>query len=429
MSSTNRNIILGVVVLAILGLFIYIGQSQKKGLDWKETYKEDSKQPYGSFVIHEILKKYYPNQDFKDLKTPLSISLPNPDSTSILGNYIFIGDGFYADTIDIDRLLKFVKAGNKAFIASNALPNYLLEEVFQDSCFDDDEGAFNRFRYDWNDTVRFTFKHPQLLENKAFTYSKVVNGEIFSNDWSYIDTIRGECVEGAKDLTPLGYADDENINFARLDCGKGSVYIHTNPLAFTNYFMLEADKVRYASKAFSHLQAGIIYWDTKNRTSREVVQRMNGSNARMDKDSPLKYILQQPALRWAWFIFLGLIALYLIFAAKRRQRIIPVLEDKSNTSLDFIQTIGNMYFAQGEHIRLCDMMLKQFQTFVRERYHLASREMDETFMNTLATKSDVPQERIKRIVGFERRIYVNDITEDTMIEFHQLLNNFYKICK
>ena len=74
-------------------------------------------------------------------------------------------------------------------------------------------------------------------------------------------------------------------------------------------------------------------------------------------------------------------------------------------------------------------MLKQFQTFVRERYHLASREMDETFMNTLAIKSDVPQERIKRIVGFERRIYVNDITEDTMIEFHQLLNNFYKICK
>jgi hypothetical protein len=429
MSSTTRNIILGAVVLAILGLFIYIGQNQKKGFDWRETYKEDSKQPFGSFVLHEILKKYYPNQKFQDLKDSLSIALPKSDSAAAKSNYVFVGDGFYADTNDINNLLQFVGSGNRAFIAANALPNYLLEEVFQDSCLDDDEGMTNQFRTDWLDTVHLTFKHPQLTENKSFIYSKIIAGKSYSNDWSYLDTVRGECVEGTKNLTPLGYNNEERINFARLNYGKGIVYIHTNPLVFTNFFMIDKEKMRYASKVFSHLQAGTIYWDTKNKTSREIVNRMNGSNSKMDKDSPLKYILQQPALRWAWFIFLGLIALYLLFAAKRRQRIIPVLEDKSNTSLDFIQTIGNMYFAQGEHIRLCDMMLKQFQTFVRERYHLASREMDETFMNTLSIKSDVPQERIKRIVGFERRIYINDITEDNMVEFHQLLNNFYKICK
>ena len=429
MSPTTRNITLGVIVLSILGLFIYLAQNQKKGLDWRETYEEKSKQPYGSFVIHEILKKYYPNQGFKDLTDSLSIALPNPDSTASSSNYVFVGDGFYADTNDINHLLHFVESGNRAFIAANALPNYLMESIFQDSCLDDDEGAYNRLRYDYDDSVRFTFKHPQLNENKPFTYSKKIGGDVYSNDWSFLDTVRGECVEGTKNLTPLGYSNDEYINFARLSYGKGTVYLHTNPLVFTNFFLLDADKLRYTAKAFSHLQAGTIYWDTKNRTSRDVVNRMNGSNNKMDKDSPLKYILAQPPLRWAWFIFLGLIALYLLFAAKRRQRIIPVLEDKANTSLDFIQTIGNMYFRQGEHIRLCDMMLKQFQTFVRERYQLASREMDKEFTRVLALKSDVPQERIERIVGYERRIYVRDITEDNMVEFHQLLNNFYKICK
>jgi hypothetical protein len=429
MSSTTRNIILGIMVLAILGLFIYMGQSREKRFDWTETYKEDSKEPYGSFVTHEILKSYFSNQQFKDLKTPLSIALPNPDSTSASGNYVFIGDGFYADTNDINRLLRFIGGGNKAYIAANALPNYLLEEVFRDSCLDDDEGTYNHFRNDWNDTAYFTLKHPQLVENKALIYAKKIGKNIVPSSWSYLDTLRGECVEGVKDLTPLGYINSEHINFARLNYGKGTIYIHTNPLIYTNFFMLDPNSVRYASKTFSHLQAGTIYWDTKNKTSREVVERMNGSNAKKDKKSPLKYILEQPALRWAWFIFLGLIAIYLIFAAKRRQRIIPVLEDKSNTSLDFIQTIGNMYFTQGEHIRLCDMMLKQFQTFVRERYHLASREMDEAFMYALAIRSDVPQERIKRIVGFEHRIYINSVTENDMVEFHQLLNNFYKICK
>ena len=108
---------------------------------------------------------------------------------------------------------------------------------------------------------------------------------------------------------------------------------------------------------------------------------------------------------------------------------IPVSEDKSNTSLDFIQTIGQMYFNQGEHIRLCDMMLKQFQTFVRERYNLASRDMNTEFMETLATKSDVSLDKIKQIVSHENLIYRNSITENSMIDFHYLLNSFYKTCK
>ena len=154
-----------------------------------------------------------------------------------------------------------------------------------------------------------------------------------------------------------------------------------------------------------------------------------GSNMHLEKDGPLKYILAQYQLRWAWFIMLSLIGLYLLFTAKRKQRIIPVLEEKSNTSLDFIQTIGQMYFHQGEHIRLCDMMMKQFQTFVREKYHLASREMNEEFINTIALKSDIPFEHIKKIVGYEFLIERNSITEQTMVDFHHLLNYFYKNCK
>jgi hypothetical protein len=47
----------------------------------------------------------------------------------------------------------------------------------------------------------------------------------------------------------------------------------------------------------------------------------------------------------------------------------------------------------------------------------------------LAQKSDVPLERIQRIAAYERRVEVAEITEESMIELHQLLQNFYKICK
>jgi hypothetical protein len=427
MSPTSRYILLGAVIIALTALFIYTRKEQKQ-FNWEETYLEKIKEPYGSYVIHEILKSYFPDKKLEDLKEHIAKALPKPDSLKEFANYVFVGDGFFADTADTDKLLFFVQEGNKAFIAANAMPNYLLESIFKDSCVDEDS-EYNHFRTNWVDSANLNFNHPQLIENKPFKYDFLIAGKKRNYDWSYIDTLRGECTEGSKNITPLGSFNDENVNFIKVGYGKGFVFIHSNPIVFTNFHLLDSTKLRYAAKAFSHLTAGTIYWDTRSRVSRDIIRKMNGSNVRLEKDGPLKYILAQPALRWAWFIFLALIGLYLIFAAKRQQRPIPVLEDKSNTSLEFIQTIGQMYFRQGEHIRLCDMMLKQFQTFVRERYHLATRDMNEDFMNTLAAKSDIPLDIIRHIVGYKNLIYRNSLTEDSMIDFHQTLNRFYKNCK
>lgn len=427
MSSTTKYITLGVVLAAILALFVY-SQNSKKKHNWRETYDEKSKHPFGSFVIHDMLKTYFSDNQLYDLKERIAKSLPAPDSLNQIANYIFIGDGMYADTADTDKLLLFVHEGNKALLAANMLPNYLLESIFRDDCVDDD----NRYHYfvsDYLDSIELNFKHPQLVEKKPIEYEFFIGDTRYRHEWSRIDTLRGECTEGAKNFTPLGYMSNDNVNFVRVKYGKGEIYLHSNPIVFTNFHLLDSIKLRYASKVFSHLTAGAIYWDTKSRTSRDIIRRMNGSNPSIDREGPLSYILEQPALRWAWFIMLSLIGLYLLFTAKRKQRTIPILEEKSNTSLDFIHTIGHMYFKQGECIRLCDMMLKQFQSFVRDKYHLATREMNEEFIKILALKSDIPEERIKRIVSYENLIYRNSITEETMVDFYHMLNNFYKTCK
>ncbi len=430
MSSTTRYIIFGAIILLIFGLLAF-NRSQEKRFDWRETYLEKSKEPFGSFILHEILRGYFPEKKLVDLKEKLTKSLPNPDSLRNRGekaNYFFIGDGFFADTADVDKLLLFVQEGNRAFVAANELPNYFLENIFRDSCLDDNYHR-SRFRYEWLDSTALNFKHPQLSENQPFLYDFKIRGERQQHDWSYIDTFRTECIRGAKNLIPLGYFNEDYTNFARVNYGKGEIYLHSNPIVFTNYHLLDSTKLRYVEKCLTHLREGVVYWDTRNRLDRNVVRRMNGSNDRFDREGPLKYILSQPALRWAWFVFLGLIALYLIFATKRRQRPIPILDDKANTSLQFIQTIGQMYFQKNDSVRLSDMMFKQFQTFIREKYHLTTREMNDEFIKTLAQKSDVPEGRVKQIVDYQYYIERGSITEDSMVTLHSLLHNFYKMCK
>jgi predicted nucleic acid-binding OB-fold protein len=75
------------------------------------------------------------------------------------------------------------------------------------------------------------------------------------------------------------------------------------------------------------------------------------------------------------------------------------------------------------------MKLKQFQTFVRERYHLNTRDMTDEFVQSLAQRSSIADSDIRKIALFEKRIAYNDITEDAMVELHRLVSHFYKNCK
>ena len=436
----NRYVIIGVVVAAILGLFLWMGQRGKDNFKWDETYDEKSQQPYGTHIIHDILRGYLPTAKLEDLKQKVAESLPTDGTGVTTANYVFIGDGFFTDTADLDKLMLFVHNGGRAFISTNAVPNYFLKRLTYSICdtvVDQDDELFTRgfhsFSSTFHDTAITNFKHPQLLEKQPFSYTFLYKNEPMRYGWSYLDTLESSydsnlCDEKESKIAPIGTVDSGKINFIKVSYGNGAVFLHTTPLVFSNIQLLDSTHVRYAEKALSHLQNGVIYWDTKSRVSRDVINNMNG-NIKFNKESPLKYVLAQPSLRWAWFLFLGLIAAYMIFVAKRRQRIIPVLEEKTNTSLQFIQTIGSMYFRQNEQVSICDMKMKQFQTFVRERYKMLSRTMDDEFVKTLAMKSGISDSDVRGITLFEKRIAHNDITEDVMIEFHHQLNRFYKNCK
>lgn len=432
----NRYIPIILAVVGILGLFLWLGQGNKDRHDWSQTYEPKSREPYGTAVVHDILRGYLPTQKLEDLKERTAKSLPT-DGIATTANYIFVGDGFLPDTTDTDKLLLFVHNGGRAFIAANAVPNYLLSRIAVTVCDtteDRDEGNdfYHAFQSEYSDSANLNFKHPQLVESKPFKYHYFYKNEKQGSTWAYIDTLDAHesyCTEGGDKIAPIGTMNSEMVNFARINYGKGAVFLHTTPLVFANISLLDSSNLRYVSKTFSHLQDGMIYWDDKSRTSSEVVRKMNGSNPKIDKDSPLKFILEQPALRWAWFLMLGLVGIYFVLGAKRRQRIIPIMEEKANTSLQFIQTISLMYFRGNEHVRICDMKIKQFQTFVRERYHLNTRVMDDDFIKILAMKSTILDTHIRKITLFEKRLAYNDITEDAMIELHRLLAHFYKNCK
>ena len=79
--------------------------------------------------------------------------------------------------------------------------------------------------------------------------------------------------------------------------------------------------------------------------------------------SPFRYFLSQPPLRWALYLSMVSILLFMIFAARRKQRAIPVIREPENKSLEFAELIGTLYYQKKDH---ADLVRKKYLYFAEE---------------------------------------------------------------
>ncbi len=422
-----KRLLLFVAIAAVLGvLFAWLWQMDRRRFDWRESYSEESRQPYGTAILQGLLEDYFPASSLRVVDDSLSRVL-STDSLRA-GSYVFVGEGLWVDSSDIAALLTFVGNGNQALISSRSIPNELMTRLYPDAC---PEALWEDYT-DWLDTVaQLNFYAEKLRADKPFPLRYLYRNRARPYRWQYISE---DYLCGADyGLTPLGYFADTLVNFVSIPYGEGEFYLHTTPLAFTNYYLVEPDHLAYVEGVFSHLREGPIYWESYNRILETLARRRNQrftSNARLPSRSPLQYILRQPPLAWAWYLLIAAGGLYLIFRAKRRQRVIPVKESNANTSRDFVSTIGRLYFLQNNHRQLALQKMRLLLGFIREHYHLQTRELDTGFAQRLALKSEVPQAVIDKILLLYRNIdNSNYITENTLIEFHGIVEQFYRQCK
>lgn len=425
--------IIGIVGLVLLAVFFWLRPAPSH-FDWKETYDKNSQEPYGTYIVHRLLKSYFAGEQHSTLKDSLNNELPQDNESA---NYVFIGEALYLDSADTKALLNFVEEGNTAFIASKTLPYTLSDSLHFEECT-------QTWYYHWEDydtmsdtLANFNFEHPDLATADGFNYRFFEKDKVKTYSWHHIPDYYF-CTT-SDTLIALGNIQTDTfwqaINFARLTHGNGYFYFHTNPLAFSNFYMAEKEGIAYANKVFSHLPKGKIYWDAVSGVSEEVGRQQNQSAEqdpfkRLSEKSPLQYILSQPPLAWAWYLTIALGLMYLIFQAKRKQQVIPVLEQNTNTSLEFIRTIGRLSFMQSNHKKLALQKMRLLLSYIRERYHFQLKPEDQAFAPRLATKSEVPEEVIQTILKYHQNIKTSSFTsENTLIEFHKVMEFFYKNCK
>jgi hypothetical protein len=493
MQRNNVRVIIVLVILALAGLAVYL--LSDKGVGWNDSYLPDDKNPYGAYVLYELLQDVNGGEAFVDLKDTLADELQLNGGVRT-DNYFFIGGMAFIDSADASQLLHFVAEGNNAFFLTDALSNRFLDstlhtkyspemklywinqalsdeekqleeskpvqdelpEVIEDTAsasaqdaigeeeyiypeeeYYPEEGTEEYYEWEAEDEVN------QELPLSEFYYDTVAvlslqnsnvpdyplmrrfEYQITMNDFAYLsDSVYS--VDGNR-AEVLGSFNKSYPNFIRVKYGKGYIYLHSNPLVFTNYFMLSDTVHDYTREVMSHLGSGKVYWDEENREY-DFNAFTYQADERLPDEGPLEFILSERTLRTAWYLLLLGGLLYLIFGARRQQRIIPVKDNMDNTSIEYAGVISQLFMKQSDHKKLILLKMDLFKSHLRERFMIrlppTREEENDRFFQYVAQKTGVSADLVKTIfVRYEYLSVIDGVTTPDMLEFHQYIEDFY----
>jgi hypothetical protein len=409
-------IILMLVIAAVVVLLFTgdnSGKQQPRVMDERITLRKDDKIPYGASLAFAHLKYIFP-------AATISVNQKEPGYWDSLSNYgagqalFILTPQFYADRYEMKKLLNFVENGNDVFIStryiSAAAENFInnRSEVANTSLSVDNSGD------KYMDSVYFHLKQPEFEEKRNFGY----RGWAYNAQFYDVDATTSDV---------LGTDNKDRVNFIRLRAGKGNLYVHLAPIAFSNYFLLQGDNMSYYENVMSLISPDTktIVWD-EYYSNRKNAYPQPRDDSKDDDQGFFAEMFRYKQAKWALLLAGFLLLLYVLLEMRRKQRAIPVMARPKNESLDFVKTIGRLYHEKADHRNLCRKMASYFMEHVRNKYKLATGTLDEEFVKKLQFKTGCEEKEIEGITSFIKTIETRAVTDKDVIDFHKRLEEFYK---
>lgn len=395
------------VFAILIAAMIAIDQTRQRPLDWFPGYYLDEKKPLDLYVLNQEIDHLFNDSVIRYSKNPFEY-FQQQDSLNIKKEtYLFIREAVYIDESLTHKILNAVKQGSMLFIASDGFDPYLtdtLQAICEYASFDNPV-IFNSAIGDRPELkLRFSKK---AWKEEEYLYSPVFGQYAFVE----ADTASS---------TALGYMtfpdESEYINFMEFRFGEGKIFLHNQPVVFSNYSLLSNEPLQeYVERVLSCLPDQPVVWFVAS-------QQDKGG---MGKNQ-LSIIFKYPALRMTWLIFLYGLIVFIFFTAKRKQRVVPVVKPLKNTTVEFAQTIGNLYFQEGDISDIARKKIIYFLDRVRRTYNIDTQLPEDKLIYRLGLKSGKDEQLIKDILYLIGEINLqNRCSKQTLIQLSSLMDRFW----
>lgn len=364
----NTAIIFGCLASIVL-LLLLVNRYSPRHYDWsyKFEFNTGSDQPWGTKLFDEVMQGA--PGGYEVATTPQRVRRLIDDD-SIRRTFLFV-DGYVGTKSKyafIDTLLmrgdNVIIADNFGEIAGNDSIT-LLVPYFQ--C---DSGLLRySIKHNARDTVVWNDNRQSYV-----IYYPIAAGDIpVDKNWEVL--ARGFDVEYKPHHRGRPVVVKRKI-------GKGTVIYTCMPYLFTNY------AVTQLPQAFD--LARRIMGEAGDRPIVKITFPPVETSESNSSPGMLDFFMGHRALNWALWLTLATVIIAMVFTARRRQRVIPVLPGKRNESLEMVRQLGAMMHRRGERANLVEMKFRYFVEALRRNHMIDLDEGDDALRaHLLATAAGI----------------------------------------
>lgn len=424
---SSRNFLFA--MLALFVLFCLLQVNLPKKFVWSPTFSHVDKQPLGCFVFDSVLTQSLPNGYHVTKKTFFQLDQEHAkEKISVL----MVVDQQDLKQLDVKYLCNIARRGGKVMVVASSsfddgrnADTVVVDELERTFKVKIEDGLYFSLRgilsglkahdNDMYDTIYWNNRETMYAAQSYRMFYNMVGGTLFVDSVPKVKRLAYTLSTAGYDyrqdslyvgdFTSFDTIVDEKERIERIDTfaikkvpaavsvpyGKGEVIFVSSPLLFTNYGMLEGNTSVYIFRLMSYL-ADLPVYRTEAYVKTDAML--------VAEQSPFREFIKRPPLRWALYLALLGVVLFMIFTARRRQRVIPIMSKPANRSLEFIQLIGTLYYQRKDHV---DLVRKKFKLFAEELRKTAG--VDISDVNTddreyllLAEKTGMNSDRLKKMI-------------------------------
>lgn len=407
----NKKIIIALfalVVFVLLVLWLFDSDGSEKSevyTNWKTTYDFRSKEPQDLGLLKTLIQRHTKDSMYILEKPEQMKQIKGKDSCT----FIFIGKELYFTDDELKALEKNIDAGANVLLSYEESNTTLYQRFFEPNL------------YSWE----FSDRMYQWVGDTSLAYYNRFQNDTIHGDWFMFNK------ESIKDTNYRAYMFAVNKPTAFYSKhGKGKIHFHCNPSLFKNYQVV-------TKNGYAHASAWL-KWIPKDRPvvimtfavppKPEVIDPTLDDNSGLERDeSYLQFIIQNDALRTAFFFILGLLVLFIIFRTKRKENIVEGLDPKRNMSVAFVETLSSIYLAKQSPVGVLQVMRRNFYAQVSRHFYidLHRPEKREENVARLIEKTGYPADQMAELLrSLDPR--KNTVNNHHLGMVYRKIDDFYK---
>lgn len=446
--------IIGIVIATFL--CFALGQRMPRTFTWKATFAHADRQPFGCYVFDSVMAQSMPKGYSVDRRTFKQL-LGNADFQG--KNILVLCDYLNMKELDFEAMDRLLHRGAKIMLAYHNAGFTETDSIFaynygvnvhlgSQFWLPTVKGMLRNGDHDLYDTVRWRTDDPVFPQRNYRLFSQLVSGIVIA-DRHRIDSVKYDSLV----LSTLNYSypdvqcpffptqlkhlkekarskgelkqlewdyydydcdwqgkqadEDTSCEFpvaVKRKVGQGELIVVSMPYVFTNYGVLTHEVSPLLMRLMTQIADRPVLRTTSYMKSYDELE------AEM---SPMRYVLGSRELRRAWYLLAFVTVLFCVFKARRRQRIIPVVAEPKNHSLEFARLVGTLYWQRGDNV---DLVRKKFLLFAeRIRMTLAvdivDAKPDDATIALMARRTGLDKETLDEEIG---RLRMDYWTEGTL---------------